>query len=181
MPNLVLGCPPGALGLVSNISLPSLNTLPVLLPTFIIEPPVWVSWPEPPPLPGSFLLSLTSTTDSSLDPLRVITVLSFISSLPIIASLVERITDCVVFNNPLATYSVSAAVVNPAPVKEFLGLLVNLKFLLPVLNLTFVSLLGSGIANTPEQLPLVSVVKAEPALLPVGVTKEETSTSSKKG
>ena len=38
----------------------------------------------------------------------------------------------------------------------------------------------SRIENTPEQLPFASVVKAAPAVLPVGVTYMETSTSSKK-
>ena len=62
----------------------------------------------------------------------------------------------------------------------FRELLVSLNVLLPVLHLGFVSLAGLGIENTPEQLPFASVVKAAPAVLPVGVTYMETSTSSKK-
>ena len=68
-----------------------------------------------------------------------------------------------------------------SPVKVFVELLVNLKTLLPVLNLGLAVFVGSGITKVPEAVPVESVVSAAPADEPVGVTLVDTSTPSKNG
>ena len=63
----------------------------------------------------------------------------------------------------------------------FVELDVNLNTLLPTLHLGFASTVGVGKAKTPVAVPAAFVVKAAPALEPVGVTYVDTSTPSKKG
>ena len=64
--------------------------------------------------------------------------------------------------------------------KELSEFVVNLNGLVPVLQRGFVSTLGSGIANVPEQSPFASDVNAAPLELPVGVTWSDTAIESKK-
>ncbi len=52
---------------------------------------------------------------------------------------------------------------------------------MPTLHLGLDETLGSGITKVPVAEPFASVVRAAPALLPVGVTYAETSTPSKNG
>ena len=60
-------------------------------------------------------------------------------------------------------------VTSPA-VFTFVELDVNLNTLLPTLHLGFVDTVGVGKAKTPVAVPAASVVRAAPALEPVGVT-----------
>ena len=52
----------------------------------------------------------------------------------------------------------------------FVELLVNLKLLLPVLHFGLDVSAGSGIAKAPAHEPFSPVVRAAPAVLPIGVT-----------
>jgi len=72
-------------------------------------------------------------------------------------------------------------VVTSPSVFTFVELDVNLNTLLPTLHLGFVDTVGVGKANTPEAEPTASVVKAAPALEPVGVTYVDISIPSKNG
>ena len=77
--------------------------------------------------------------------------------LSICGTLVLKTVSCCVSTEPAAAKLVSAAPVTSGPWTEFVELVVNLTVFVPVSNLGFASVFGSGMLKQAVNVPIASV------------------------